>query len=152
MRPHWLLERLDIQKQEVKHFLWEHYFSVQAEPLKAITDRLSIVLSYQMAAKVPLGMSARKWVDLFTDIEELDFVKKKTVDCLTTLQNADPKKKRSTKEQVFRDWVALKMPEKCPAGKLLTRDERRELANFWAQAKESIFSRMSSNGDRRQVE
>jgi hypothetical protein len=81
-----------------------------------------------LRAKVPLGCNARKFVELFSGIEQLDEVKRRTVESLKTLQTADPKKKRLIEPQVFREWVLPKMPDADPCGRLLTKATQTEIA------------------------
>jgi hypothetical protein len=95
LKPLWVLERLIVQKYEVRNFLWQHHFHKEPNSFAVFTDRLSTALSYHLGPKVPLGMNARRWVELFVNVEELNPVKKVTVDSLITLQAADKKQKKS---------------------------------------------------------
>ena len=108
--PLWIFERLVIQKREVQNFVWEYYFHKEPIPFSAFTDYLSTVLSHQLGPKVPLGINARKWLDHFVNVEELNAVKKQDVDSLVTLSLADKKEKRAIKNELFRAWVLPKMP------------------------------------------
>jgi hypothetical protein len=84
LHPIWILERLVVEKNEVRNFVWEYYFNTQPKPFSVFADRLSTALSYHLGPKVPLGINARKWLDHFFNVEELNPVKKLTVDSLIT--------------------------------------------------------------------
>jgi hypothetical protein len=89
-----------------------------------------VVLSYKLGPRTPLGCSARKWVESFSGLQELDEPKRLTVESLKTLQTADKKKKKAVDEQVFREWVLPKIPNREPTGRLISRAEQIKIADY----------------------
>jgi hypothetical protein len=118
------------KKREVRCFAWVDYFKPLPDEFNVFCDHFSTVLSYSLRAKVPLGCNARKFVEWFSGIEELDEVKRRTVESLRTLQSADPKKKRLIEPQVFQEWVLPKMPDVDPFGRLLKKTTQREITEY----------------------
>ncbi|MEW6657690.1 MAG: hypothetical protein AB1424_03420 [Thermodesulfobacteriota bacterium] len=90
LNPLWMIERLHIQRHEVRRFLWINYFKRDAEPFSVFSEHLSVVLSYDEGSSAPIGYTAKKWLE-DTDVTDVNDEKKRVVSALQTLQSADPK-------------------------------------------------------------
>ncbi|MGO9395443.1 MAG: hypothetical protein ACLP7A_12620 [Desulfobaccales bacterium] len=139
LKPLWMIERMHIQRHEVRRFLWINYFKSDAEPFSAFSEYLSVILSYDQGSSVPLGYTARKWLEdtCVTDVNE---EKKRVVFALKTLQGADPKKKKSIEVDIFQEWVLHKIPEYDPEGRPMAKAARQELLGFCYANQKDFYS------------
>jgi hypothetical protein len=107
LKPVWMMERLDIQKCEVKRFLWKNHFLVEPAPFNAFHEHLSQVTVHH--AQPIIGETAASWVARINPTE-IDGAKRQTVSSLRTLQAATKEQKQQIDESVFRAWVG---PKRC---------------------------------------
>jgi len=127
LKPAWMMERLDIQKCEVKAFLWKNHFHVEPVPFVVFHDHLSQVTIHH--TQPIIGETATSWVARI-DPSEIDAAKRQTLSSLRTLQTATKQQKKQIDEAVFRAWVELKIPPKDPGGRLMKKADREGLAGF----------------------
>ncbi|HEY9073334.1 MAG TPA: hypothetical protein VIN67_04295, partial [Desulfobaccales bacterium] len=120
LKPLWMIERLHIQKHEVRRFVWIDYFKCASEPFSVFNEYLSEVLSYDEGSNVPLGYTAKKWLE-DTDVTDVNVEKPRVVSALKTLQSADQNKMKRIKGNIFREWVLPKIPERDPDDRPMTR-------------------------------
>ena len=130
LKPVWMMERLDIQKCEVKAFLWENHFLVDPEPFDVFHEHLSQVIIPH--AQPVIGETAASWVARINPTE-IDGAKRQTVSSLRTLQAAKRRQKQQIDESVFRAWVEPKISRRDPGSLLIKKAGRDTLAGFcWA--------------------
>ena len=61
--PLWIVERLGVQSQEVKRFVWTNHFRVAADDVRVFVPRLSMVEAFMAGAKTRIGLTSRAWID-----------------------------------------------------------------------------------------
>src|SRR4029077_5021197 len=118
-------ERLDIQKHEVRAFLWGNHFRAAAEPLSPFREHLSDVMSYH--TRPIIGANAATWITAI-DPTEIAEAKRLTVQSLTILQAASGQQKRRIEPEPSRAWVYPKTPARDPAGALMSKAQKDKLA------------------------
>jgi hypothetical protein len=84
-------------------------------------------------------MNAQSWLDHFVNVEELNPLKKLTIDSLVALQIADRKQKKAAQYDLFQAWVLPKVPSSDPDGKLLTKEEMAKIAKFCWSMKSDFY-------------
>jgi hypothetical protein len=130
LKPAWMIERLDVQKCEVKAFLWKNHFFVDPAPFAVFHEHLSQVTIHH--ARPMIGETAASWVARINPAE-IDGAKRQTVSSLRTLQVATKQQKQQIEEAVFRAWVEPKIPLRDPGGRVMNKADRDTLAGFcWA--------------------
>ena len=127
VRPLWMMERLDIQKHEVRAFLWRNHFKVAAKPFSPFCEHLSTVMSYHTRPLV--GATAATWITA-VDSHEIAEAKRLTVRSLRTLQAATKQQKRQIADQTFREWVYPKIPLHDPDNSFMNKQQKEQLAVF----------------------
>jgi hypothetical protein len=127
LRPVWMMERLDIHKQEVCAFLWRNHFEIAANPPPPFHEHLSTVMSYHTRPLV--GATAATWVAT-VDPNEIAEAKRLTVRSLRALQAATKQKKRRIAAQTFREWVYPNIPLRDPSNSLMSKTQKEALAAF----------------------
>jgi hypothetical protein len=61
--PLWILERIQIQRHEVRAFLWKEKLRIEPEPVEAFRRHLSEVESYMVGSQTRIGVTPRQWID-----------------------------------------------------------------------------------------
>jgi len=136
LHPVWMMERLDIQKHEVRAFLWGNHFRVAAEPLSPFRKHLSEVMSYH--TRPIIGAGAATWIRAI-DPTEIAEAKRLTVQSLTILQAASKQQKRQIEAVTFRAWVYPKIPIRDPAGALMSKAQKDKLAALCYASRDQFF-------------
>ena len=144
LRPVWVRDRRDIQREEVRNFVWERCFNSPMNCVCPFSRSLSAVLAYHLGAKTPLDCSARKWLAIFGGELQLDEPKTATVNALTILQAIDRQKKMSTQAQAFCEWVCQNLPFRDPRNRLIGAAECRELSEHCLDNQLEFFQRCRS--------
>lgn len=116
-----MMERLDIQKCELRAFLWRKHFKVDPAPFAVFYKHLSEVTVHH--SRPVIGETAASWVAK-ANPNEIAEAKRLTVNSLRTLQAATSREKRQVEEAVFRAWVEPKIPLHDPDGRPITKTER----------------------------
>lgn len=124
--PLWIVERVDVQRQEVRRFLWETFFKIRSEDLRVFTCHLSVVDSYHAGAEARIGLTARQWIDGL-DFTTLERYKNFAPAALKTLQNADKIAMAKLQSEIFKQWIVGLLPAAGPDGKLLSPMQHSEL-------------------------
>jgi hypothetical protein len=138
LKPWWVLERLQIQKQEVERFLWAQYFGVDPKPLVATTEFLSVVDSYFAGALTRVGLTPHRFI-AETDFKLLQAAKKYTPAALRTLQSAGKAKLRQAEKAMFEAWIKPNIPDTDANGRLLKVIEKETLLQFCYERKDAFF-------------
>jgi hypothetical protein len=55
-RPHWVYDHVYIRRNEIRSYVWKHYFGVEPETFSAITPSLAGMNSYYAGRKSPLTL------------------------------------------------------------------------------------------------
>lgn len=133
LRPLWMMERVRIQEREIRNFMWESFYGTAGLPVEVFSPHLSVMLSYNLGSRAPLGATARSYVlGLFADrrhLNEIHAQKRQNVDALRKLQKATKMQKRAYEPKIFRLWVSALVPNQTPDGKLLTSAEKKYIAD-----------------------
>src|SRR4051794_13454624 len=61
--PLWTLERVEIQRQEVRAFLWKEKFGVTPEAIQIFRRHLSEVESYHAGSETRIGLTPTQWIN-----------------------------------------------------------------------------------------
>jgi hypothetical protein len=60
----------------------------------------------------------------------LDSSKSQVTNALSTLQALTQGEKKKTRQEVFIEWIAIRLPDNDPTGKFLTYQKKREISHF----------------------
>jgi len=71
LKPLWILERVAIQRLEVRAFLWREKFGWASEPVVVFKRTLSEVEAYMVGSIARIGVTPRQWID-GTDFKGFD--------------------------------------------------------------------------------
>lgn len=141
--PQWIVERRDIQRQEVEGFLWHHRFGVQTKEILAVTPSLSVVASFFTGAQIEIGLTARKFIGQL-DYDLLRPLRRLTPDALKVWQAADSVTRKAKEYEIFDAWIRPSIPTRDPDGRALTREQQAELLMFCRQNKAAFLSECRS--------
>jgi hypothetical protein len=139
LEPWWVIERLQIQKQEVERFLWKHYFQAVPKELLIITPHLSVVDYFFAGELTRVGLTARQFIDE-TDFSMLRAEKRHTPAALKTLQAADKSLLRAKEKEMFEAWIAPNIPDVGSDGRTLNIDQKFELLQFCYAKRKQFLS------------
>jgi hypothetical protein len=127
--PIWIAERLDIQRHELKRYLWRHCFSVEIPEFVALTPSLAVVVSYSAGTPTRIGLTARQYIaDL--DYEALRELRGKCPLALTTLQTADKAELKRKSLEMVKAWLTPLVPLVGPNERALTIAQRISLLEY----------------------
>jgi hypothetical protein len=99
--PLWIVERVGVQRQEVRRFLWTNRFSALADELCVFTPHLSVVDGYLVGAHAQVGLAARSFIAR-TDFSAIAEKKKLAPAALSTLQAVGRKAFKMRQRDIFR--------------------------------------------------
>jgi hypothetical protein len=128
-RPLWIVERVQIQKQEVRAFLWNEKYGVACPAPQIFTPLLSVVDSYHAGRDTRIGLTPRQWID-GVDFNRINKNKVLAPSALSTLQSADPKVFRKRQQEIFRRWIDNLLPDIGPDEKALSKNQKAELLDY----------------------
>ena len=111
--PQWIRERVDVQRQEVRCFLWEKHFGVCPEQRPVLTPHLSVVNSYSAVPKARIGLTPRQWID-GVNFSRFELAKERALDALKDLQTVDKKTFRKRQHEIFRPSIGKLYPDHRP--------------------------------------
>jgi hypothetical protein len=60
--PLWVRERVQVQKWEVKTFVWNELFGTDAGDIQFLTPHLSVVEADLDGPQVHIGLTPRQWI------------------------------------------------------------------------------------------
>lgn len=130
LNPMWARDRLDVQDQEVKSFLWKSYFNVPPQQVTPFSTSMSVVLAYHLRSSVPIIGTAKDWHKTFADKVNIDEPKQDTVRALTVLQGVSKQKWKATDHLAFHGWVFKHTPLCDPENHLMNRSQRLQMADY----------------------
>lgn len=61
--PLWILERVQIERREVRAFLWKEKLQIEPEPVDAFRRHLSELESYMVGSQTRIGVTPRQWIN-----------------------------------------------------------------------------------------
>jgi len=136
IKPQWILERLNIQEEEVKNFIYSNYYKIEYEPVSPIRSYLSEVFSYMASDSVLIGTTAEKivgsWLRNPSYMDEINQVKKNTPKALSTLQKAKKRGHYNAKlmEVVDRLRFSKLIPTLSYDSSPISEDEKKDILEF----------------------
>ena len=137
LNPLWAVERLGVQRQEVKRFLWTHKFQIQPDDLTVITPSFSVVNYLLGGSQSIIGVTPKQFIRGI-DLDTLNTLKKRSPVAQATLKGADPAALKSKEPEIFARWIFKLVPIWAPNGKILTREERMNMAE-WCRDRRDHF-------------
>jgi hypothetical protein len=138
LEPVWLVERRDIQRQEVERFLSLKCFGSEPQPIVAVTPHLSIVDGYLSKGNPRVGITTRQFI-AGIDFASLAPFKKLSPNALKTLQTVDKRLLRVNQEKLFRAWIGPSIPVRDPNDRVLTDKEKLDLLDCcWEHEREFL--------------
>ena len=126
--PLWILERVEIQRQEARAFVWKEKFGVTPEPIQVFNRHLSEVESYHAGSKTRIGLTPTQWIN-GVDFPKYDAYKKLAPTALRQLQAQGAKKIAERQDEIFRKWIEALLPKVNPEGHAFS---NAELSGFLA--------------------
>lgn len=130
--PLWIIERVGVEKYEVRRFLWRHRYNKDHEPTAMITPYLWVVDSHLHDSQINFGMTARQFVKGI-DHTVLDPLRTLSPNALRDLQTANKVVARELRREIFMTWLNRLMPRFGPDGLVLGTEQRDELLEFCYQ-------------------
>lgn len=127
--PLWVLERVDIQRQETRAFLWKKKFGVTLEPLQVFKRHLSEVELYHAGSETRIGLTPTQWID-GVDFRKYEEYKKLAPTALRQLQTYGKKKIAKRQDEIFRKWIEAALPDVNPEGRAFSTAELSEFLAF----------------------
>jgi hypothetical protein len=137
--PVWIIERVGVQRQEVKRFLWINRFGVAAEELVVFTPHLSVVDAFLAGSHAQVGLTARGFIER-TDFAGIEKQKELAPDALRRLQAVDRKTFKARQHEIFRPWIKNLIPATDPEGKALSIAQTTELLTFCEAHRDRFLS------------
>jgi hypothetical protein len=127
--PVWVLERVAIQRQEVRAFLWQTKFGLAPEPTEVFKRNLSEVEAYHVGYQTRIGLTPRQWID-GVNFKRFDKSKDLAPTALRQLQTLGAKKVAQRQDEIFRNWIQGLLPTIRPDGNALSKGEIEEMSKF----------------------
>jgi hypothetical protein len=120
--PLWILERLEIQRQEVQRFLWKMKFCVASEAMQVFKRHLSEVESYYAGSETRIGLTPTQWIN-GVNFARYDAYKDRAPTALRQIQIQGAKKIAERQDEIFGRWIDGLLPKINPEGHAFTKDE-----------------------------
>jgi hypothetical protein len=136
--PLWIVERVAVQRQEVRRFLWISRFGAPPDELCVFTPHLSVVDGFLSGSKVRVGLTARTFID-GTDFARIEELKQLAPDALRRLQAVDRKTFRKRHDEVSKAWIRNLIPDTDPDGRLLSTAQKNELIEHCAARQDQFL-------------
>jgi hypothetical protein len=138
-RPAWVLERINIQRREVQHFLWSEHFGLKEDLPDVFTPHLSVVDSFHAGAQARIGLTPRQWIAgvAFTRYSGL---KDLAPTALRILQGLGNKAIAKRQREIFKAWIEPYIPTVGPDGKALSTVQRAALLDYCEAHRERFSS------------
>ena len=127
--PLWILERVQIQRHEVRAFLSKERLQIEPEPVDAFRRHLSEVESYMVGSQTRIGVTPRQWID-GVDFPRFDPSKQFAPTALRQLQTFGPKKIAERQNEIFEKWVQGVLPTKRPDGSAYSKADLSDFSKF----------------------
>jgi hypothetical protein len=127
--PLWVLERVQIERREIRAFLWKEKLQIEPEPVDAFRRHLSEVESYMVGSQTRIGVTPRQWIDSI-NFRRYDQSKQLAPTALRQLQTLSPKDVAARQDEIFEKWIEGLLPTRLPAGSACSRAELSEFSKF----------------------
>ena len=127
--PIWALERVEIQRHEVRAFLWQAKLGKAPEPTEVFKRHLSELEVYQAGYRTRVGLTPRQWID-GVNFQNFERYKELAPTALRQLQAAGAKKIAQRQDEIFRKWIQALLPTKNPEGIAFSKVEMADLSKF----------------------
>jgi hypothetical protein len=137
--PLWILERIEIQRLEVRAFLWTRNFGVSPEPNQVFRRHLSEVESYHAGSQTRIGLTPTQWID-GVDFPKYEAYKKLAPTALRQLQAHGAKKIAQRQDDIFKKWIEALLPKVNPEGQAFSKAELSELMAFCVKNQTAFYT------------
>ena len=117
--PLWIVERVDVHRQEVRAFLWAECFGARPASFDPFTPYLSVVDSYHAGHRTRIRLTARDWI-AGVDFTRIHHVKGLATNALKILQAVDPNDFKQRQDAIFKPWIKGLIPEIGPDDRALS--------------------------------
>lgn len=146
LNPMWLVERLNIEQEEVKRYLLNNYYKLNnQESFNPIQKHLSEVFYYLDPRTVRVNDNAVKsvteWARHPKSMDEINIVKHNTPDALATIQAARKNKTitRDQQDQIDRIFYGNLIPTYDPDNNPLHKEERTKIQDYLVKNKRELL-------------
>ena len=136
--PLWLLERVQIQRHEVRDFLWKEKLQIETEPVEAFRHHLSEVESYMVGSQTRIGVTPRQWIDS-VDFRGFDPSKQLAPTALRQLQTLGPKKIAERQDEIFEKWIEGLLPTRLPDGSACSKADLSDFSKFCLDNQAALY-------------
>jgi hypothetical protein len=137
--PLWVLERVNIQRRELQHFLWTEHFGVEEDHPPVFTPYLSVVDAYHAGPKARVGLTPRQWI-AGVDFTRYSSLKDLAPSALRILQSQGKTAIANRQRDIFKAWIEPLIPTVGTDGKALSTTERAELLDYCAMNRKRCFA------------
>jgi hypothetical protein len=127
--PLWVLERVQIERREIRAFLWKEKLQIEPKPVDAFRRHLSEVESYLVGSQTRIGVTPRQWIDSI-DFRRYDQSKQLAPTALRQLQTLSPKEVAERQDEIFEKWIEGLLPTRSPVGSACSKAELSEFSKF----------------------
>jgi hypothetical protein len=136
--PLWIVERVDVQRQEVKRFLWTEHFRTKPEDLSVFVPRLSMVDASHIGWRMRVGLTPREWIEGI-DFAQIEANKTLAPNALKILQDVGAAQVKKRQHEIFKRWIKPLIPDVGPSGNPLTRVQMEELLELCYERRAAFF-------------
>jgi hypothetical protein len=137
--PLWILERVEIQRQEVRAFLWREKFGVAPEPILVFKRYLSEVEAPYAGSETHIGLTPTQWIS-GVDFDKFDESKKLAPAALRQLQAHGVDKVAEREDEIFRKWIEALLPRQNPKDHALSKAELSEFLTFCEKNQAAFYA------------
>jgi len=146
LNPMWLVERLNIQEEEVKIFLLKNYFKIEnSENFNPIKKHLSEVFYYLNPNTVRINDNAVKsvteWAKNPSSTDSITNVKRSTPDALSTIQIARKNKTitKNQQQEIDKIYYGNLIPRYAPDNVPIHNNERINIQDYLVKNKRNLL-------------
>lgn len=138
-KPLWIVERVDIQRQEIRAFLWKEKFGIEPQPTQIFKRHLSEVESYHAGFETRIGLTPTQWIN-GVNFAKYDNDKKRAPTALRQLQTYGADKIQERQDEIFRKWIEALLPKTDPSGRALSKAEVADLSDFCEKNQKAFYA------------
>ncbi len=142
-KPIWMVERINVQQQEVRRFLWREHFGAPPQDLQIFTPHLSVVNSYHTGSKARIGLTPEQWIRGL-DLAMIEREKQRAPQALTVLQAQDKKSLEARESECSMAWIRSFVPLVDPGGRPLRSTTRKEILEFCWRERDKFLAACAS--------
>jgi hypothetical protein len=136
--PLWVLERVQIERREVRAFLWKEKLQIAPEPVDAIRCYLSQVESFMVGSQTRIGVTPRQWIDTI-DFQRYAPSKQLAPTALRQLQTLGSKKVAERQDEIFEKWIAGLLPTLLPDGSACSKADLSDFSKFCLENQAAFY-------------